>query len=192
MLKFIDLFSGMGGFRIGFEKACQDLNIQCKCVFSSEIKQHALDLYNSHFNETNKHNDITTVNQAEIPEHDILLGGFPCQAFSSAGKRLGFEDLRGTLFFYIAKILKEKKPTAFILENVEGLINHDSGKTFKTILTTLETLDYNVSFQVLNSADFGTAQDRKRIYIVGNSVNKDFCFSKGENSSFTLNSILEK
>ena len=124
-IKFIDLFAGMGGFRLGFENACADLGIETKCVFTSEIKPHAIDVYKSNFIDSEVHGDITQIKPSYIPAFDVLLAGFPCQAFSSAGKRNGFNDTRGTLFFEIEKILKAHKPKCFILENVEGLVSHD-------------------------------------------------------------------
>jgi DNA (cytosine-5)-methyltransferase 1 len=173
-IKYIDLFAGIGGFRIGFENACKKKQISSKCVFSSEIKKHALDVYQENFGNHVIHGDITGINEKEIPDFDVLLAGFPCQAFSSAGKRRGFLDTRGTLFFHIERILREKKPMAFILENVEGLTTHDRidkkkkiGRTFETILGILEELEYKISYKILNSRDFGLAQDRKRIIIVG-------------------------
>ena len=172
MIKFVDLFAGMGGTRLGLERSARNLNIDVKCVFTSEIKPYALKTYNRFFKENNGIVDIVNIDSKDIPDFDILLGGFPCQAFSDAGKRRGFEDTRGTLFFEIARILKDKKPKAFILENVEGLITHDKGKTLSVILSTLEQLKYNVSYKVLDSKYFSTAQSRKRIYIVGTINNK--------------------
>jgi len=173
-IKFIDLFSGIGGFRLGFESACKSLNTDSECVFSSEIKKEAVDTYKINFSENNILGDIKKIKASEIPNFDVLLAGFPCQSFSSAGSRKGFLDTRGTLFFDIQRILKEKKPKGFILENVEGLINHDRdnpkdpiGKTLSTILKILDSLNYKVSYALLNSKNFGLAQDRNRIFIVG-------------------------
>ena len=173
-LKFIDLFAGIGGIRKGFELACADRGITTECVFTSEIKPHAIDILTQNHPDEEIHGDITKIEATDIPDFDFLLAGFPCQAFSSAGKRLGFEDTRGTLFFDVARILKEKQPFGFILENVEGLVNHDRanpgdpiGRTLATILQTLEELGYKFSWRVLNAKDFGVPQDRKRIYIVG-------------------------
>lgn len=167
-VKFIDLFSGLGGIRIGFEEALKDNGLEGKCVFTSEIKKSAIEAYNKNFNDERPINgDITKIPASEIPDFDYLLGGFPCQSFSSAGKRLGFKDTRGTLFFDIARILKEKKPKGFLLENVENLVNHDKGKTFVVIRNTLKDLGYSIGYKVLSGVDFGLAQDRKRIYIIG-------------------------
>ena len=130
-------------------------------------KEHALSAYNTYFKEDHCAIDITKIVAKDIPDFDILLAGFPCQAFSSAGKRLGFYDTRGTLFFDIERILKEKLPSAFILENVEGLITHDKGRTLKIILDSLKNLGYNVNYALLNGQNFGLAQFRNRVYIVG-------------------------
>lgn len=160
--KFIDLFAGIGGFRVVF----QDLG--GKCVFSSEIDLHACKTYESNFGE-NPFNDITKINAKDIPNHDILLAGFPCQAFSIAGRREGFEDTRGTLFFDIARIIKEKKPRTFLLENVKGLMNHAGGKTLSVILKTLrEDLDYYVPDpKIVNAKHHGVPQNRERVFIAG-------------------------
>jgi DNA (cytosine-5)-methyltransferase 1 len=173
-VKFIDLFAGLGGTRIGFEKACFDIGIKSECVFTSEIKEHAIKTYKENFPGSNVSGDITKIKASDIPDFDFLLGGFPCQAFSFAGSRRGFGDTRGTLFFEIERILKEKNPEGFLLENVEGLITHDRvkssdpiGRTLQTILDSLKRLEYNVSWNLLNAADFGVPQSRKRVYIVG-------------------------
>lgn len=173
-IKFIDLFAGIGGIRKGFELACKKNGIASECVFTSEIKPYAVSVLIQNHPEEKVFGDITKIEASEIPDFDILLGGFPCQAFSAAGKRRGFMDTRGTLFFEVERILKEKQPTGFILENVEGLVNHDRenksdkiGRTLSTILSHLENLDYKVSWKVLNANDFGVPQERKRIYIVG-------------------------
>lgn len=173
-LKFIDLFAGLGGTRLGFEQACQELNIQPNCVFTSEIKPYAVSIYQHNFNNEPVFGDITQISEKDIPNFDYLLGGFPCQAFSTAGKKRGFDDTRGTLFFDIVRILKYHKPRGFLLENVEGLVSHDKrnkndkiGNTLQVILSTLSELGYQVSWRILNAKDFGVPQDRKRIYIVG-------------------------
>ncbi|PSW91268.1 DNA cytosine methyltransferase [Photobacterium angustum] len=183
--KFIDLFAGIGGIRLGFESQGG------QCVFSSEWDSHAQKTYEANFGEC-PHGDITKISPKDIPEHDILLGGFPCQAFSIIGKMNGFDDTRGTLFFNIAEILKLKKPKAFMLENVKQLKTHDKGNTFKVIIKTLEDLGYKVNHTVLNALDFGVPQKRERTFIVGFlDHNIDFNFPVGERS-FNLESILEK
>lgn len=173
-IRFVDLFAGIGGIRKGFELACFDRGLKTKCVFTSEIKPHAVEILRQNHPEEEIYGDITQIEAKNIPDFEFLLAGFPCQAFSSAGKRLGFEDTRGTLFFEIERILKEKNPYGFVLENVEGLVTHNKenkkdriGTSFSIILQTLENLDYCVSWRVLNAKDFGVPQDRKRVYIVG-------------------------
>lgn len=169
-VRFADLFAGMGGIRLGFEQALKKYGLKGKPVFVSEIKKAAISVYKENFGDENIAGDITKISASDIPDLDYVLAGFPCQAFSNAGKRLGFEDTRGTLFFDVARIIKEKKPKGFILENVEGLTTHDHGKTFKVITNVLQDLGYKLSYKVLNSADFGLAQNRKRIYIIGNKI----------------------
>lgn len=166
-VKFIDLFAGMGGLRLGFEKAFHSKGIDTECIITSEIKSHAIEALEYNFQHHKFLGDITKVNEKDIEDFDFLLAGFPCQPFSSAGNRLGFDDIRGTLFFDVARILKEKRPYGFLLENVEGLVTHDNGKTLKTILNVLEELDYNVNWRLLDSKYFGVPQSRSRVYIVG-------------------------
>ena len=173
-IKFIDLFAGMGGTRIGFETAAHKLGFNTECVLTSEIKPHAVEALKSNFNEENICGDIREIQTNQIPDFDVLLGGFPCQSFSTAGKGLGFLDTRGTLFFEIERILSAKRPYGFILENVEGLVVHDKekpsdkiGRTLKTILEKLHGIGYQVEWRLLDSKDFGVAQSRLRIYIVG-------------------------
>lgn len=187
-MKYISLFAGIGGFDYALNK------LGHKCVWANEWDKYAAQIYNRNFKHTGSQDsnertisdsagggrdgrgsctngidtrDIRTVSTSEIPDHDLLVGGFPCQAFSIAGKRRGFEDTRGTLFFDVARILKDKKPTYFILENVKGLLSHNNGDTFKTIITTLTELGYDLQWQVLNSKNFGVPQNRERVYIVG-------------------------
>lgn len=197
-IKFIDLFAGMGGFRLGFEQAVLEQNKTPICVFSSEIKPYAIKVYKDNYNNEDVAGDITKIDSSEIPNFDVLLAGFPCQAFSNAGKRQGFLDTRGTMFFEVERILKEKKPRAFILENVDGLVKHDLlnkkdeiGQTLTTILQSLKNLGYLVSWRVLDASNFGVPQARKRIYITGcldSLVNLDE-FKPVIN---TLDTILEK
>lgn len=164
---FIDLFAGIGGMRIAFQ------NLGGKCVFTSEWDKSAQVTYKENFGEM-PYGDITKVNEKDIPDHDVLVAGFPCQAFSIAGRRQGFDDTRGTLFFDVARIIKEKKPKAFLLENVKGLTSHEGGKTLEIILKVLrEDLDYFVPKpEVLNAKDYGVPQKRQRVIIVG--FRKDF------------------
>lgn len=187
----IDLFAGIGGTRLGFH-----LTKKTTVVFSSEIDKFAIKTYEANFGETPK-GDITQIATEDIPNHDILVGGFPCQAFSQAGKKLGFEDTRGTLFFEIARVIKGKNPKCFLLENVRNLVSHDKGKTFKTILSTLQSLGYEVYYALFKAKDFGVPQNRERIYIVGFNKklvpNYDkFTFPKPMNLSTKVGDILEK
>lgn len=168
--KFIDLFAGIGGIRLGFE------SVGGKCVFSSEIDETACKTYEANFGE-HPSGDITKIEAKDIPDFDILLGGFPCQAFSIIGKMEGFEnETCGTLFFEIERILEEKKPKAFMLENVRNLTAHDNGNTFKVIMKHLEALGYTVYAKVLNALDYGVPQKRERIIIVGFLENIFFTF----------------
>lgn len=160
MLKMIDLFAGIGGIRIAFESN------GVKCVMSSEIDKYACDTYFKNFNEMPL-GDITLIKPKDLPEFDIIAAGFPCQPFSLGGLRKGFEDTRGTLFFEVARLIKARKPKAFFLENVEGIVNHDGGKTISVIEDTLKGLGYNFQWKVMNASDYGVPQNRKRWYCVG-------------------------
>lgn len=160
--KIIDLFAGIGGIRLGFQKAFSD---KASFVFSSEMDKFAQATYQANFNDI-PYGDITKIKENTIPSHDIILAGFPCQAFSIAGHRKGFEDTRGTLFFYVARIAKYHKPKVLFLENVKGFKNHDKGNTFKVVKQTLEDMNYKVFAEVLNAKNFGVPQNRERIYIV--------------------------
>jgi DNA (cytosine-5)-methyltransferase 1 len=173
-VRFVDLFAGIGGFRLGFEQACESLGMPARCVFTSEIKPPAIETYKANFHGAEICGDITKIQASLIPDFDVLLAGFPCQAFSTAGKREGFADTRGTLFFEIERILEERRPTALILENVEGLVTHDRadglkspGRTLHVILNSLNNLGYSVTWKVLSASDFGVPQNRRRIFIVG-------------------------
>lgn len=172
-IRFIDLFAGIGGIRLGLEQALRKAGFTPKCVFTSEIKDHAIKVLKQNHPKDKITGDITQVDENSIPDFDILCGGFPCQAFSSAGLRDGFADTRGTLFFDVQRIILAKEPKGFILENVEGLVNHDGGNTLAVILGNLNAANYWVTYKVLNSVDFGVPQERKRIYIVG--IRKDLC-----------------
>lgn len=187
---FIDLFAGIGGIRIAFE------NLGGNCVYSCEWDKYCQETYEANFGEKPV-GDVKDVKEEDVPDHDILTAGFPCQAFSIAGKRGGFEDTRGTLFFDIARILKEKNPKALFLENVKGLMNHRGGETLKTILRVLrKDLGYFVPDpQVVNAKNFGVPQNRERVFIVG--FRKDlgidsFDYPEGNGVKTSLQDILEK
>lgn len=158
-MKYISLFAGIGGFDLALNK------LGFECVYVNEWNKFAAEIYEKNFKHKPDTRDITTVDVSEIPDHDLLVGGFPCQSFSVAGKRGGFQDTRGTLFFDIARIAKAKKPSYLLLENVKGLLSHDEGNTFATIIATLDELGYDCQWQVCNSR-YHTGQNRERIYIL--------------------------
>ncbi len=162
---FIDLFAGIGGFHYALQ------SFGAKCVFASEIDKHASLVYEKNHN-LKPVGDITKIDEKDIPQHDILCAGFPCQAFSISGKQKGFEDTRGTLFFDIARIVKHHQPKILFLENVKNFARHDNGQTLKTVVNILEQLHYTVFYKVLNTSDFGLPQNRERIYFV--CFHKDF------------------
>lgn len=195
-MKYLSLFSGIGGFELGIQQAYEQIQNdsetgrcgqeeslserlmsdissesnkrQCPtCIGYSEIDKYAIATYQKHYPTHHNYGDITKINADELPNFDLLVGGFPCQAFSIAGKRKGFEDTRGTLFFEIARILKAKQPRLFCLENVKGLLSHNNGNTFRTIVSTLNELGYDLQWQVLNSKNFGVPQNRERVFIIG-------------------------
>lgn len=192
-MRIFSTFSGIGGFEIGIENAYRnqqateiEQNRQGRnrtaneggsnvyggskpplCVGYSEIDKYAISVYERNFPNVRNFGDITKINAKELPDFDCLVGGFPCQAFSIAGKRRGFEDTRGTLFFDLARILRAKQPRYFVFENVKGLLSHDNGNTFRTIITAIDELGYDCQWQVLNSKDYGVPQNRERVYIVG-------------------------
>jgi DNA (cytosine-5)-methyltransferase 1 len=190
-LRFIDLFAGIGGFRYAMRNACEEFGAKVECVFTSEIDKECRKVYKENFGDT-PHGDITKIPAESIPGHDILLAGFPCQPFSIIGQMKGFDDTRGTLFFDIARILKEKKPSAFVLENVKLLVGHDKGKTLKKILKTLKDLGYHTTYKVLNALDFGLPQKRERVFIVGFRKPCFFQWPLGKMTMKPLNEILEK
>lgn len=189
-LKFIDLFCGIGGFRVAMDEACRENNLVPECVFSSDIDLSCQVSYEANFGHKPS-GDITKIDETEIPDHDILFAGFPCQPFSIIGQRQGFNDIRGTLFFDIARIIKHKQPKAFILENVKQLVGHDKGKTLKVILTTLEELGYHVQFAVLNALDYGLPQKRERVIIVGHREPILFSFPSPIRPFKPLTEVLE-
>jgi len=185
----IDLFAGIGGIRLGFEQAFES---SIKFVFSCEIDENCRKTYRANFDEIPEE-DIREYPIPEIEDFDILLAGFPCQSFSRAGKRKGFKGKRGNLFFYIKEILEEKQPEAFFLENVDNLLVHDKGRTFLTIRNILESeLKYYLHIKIINAVNFGLAQNRKRIYIIGFKKNLQFKFPKGENDDIKLELFLEE
>ena len=186
--KAIDLFAGIGGIRLGFTNAFKE-NIEF--VFSSEIDKYAQQTYKANF-DGDVAGDITKIDEKDIPSHDILLAGFPCQAFSIAGKRLGFEDTRGTLFFEVARIIKYHKPKILFLENVKGFVNHDNGNTFRVVKETLEEMGYKVFTKVLNAKDFGVPQNRERIYIVAFLDDIEFEFPEALCTEVSIKSKLQK
>jgi len=164
MIEYIDLFAGIGGLRLGFESALEKAAMSSRCVLSSEIDQKACQTYKMNFAE-HPSGDIRGI--LDIPPFDMMLAGFPCQPFSYAGKRMGFGDTRGTLFFEIERILRQSRPKAFLLENVRGLKTHDRGRTFETIISCLHRLGYGTNELVLNSSDFNVPHNRVRLYILG-------------------------
>ncbi len=189
--RFIDLFAGIGGIRIPFQE------LGGICVFSSEWDQFAQKTYKANFGETPS-GDITKIESSSIPDFDVLLGGFPCQPFSSAGLKKGFADTRGTLFFEIERILRDKRPKAFLLENVKQLQTHDKGRTLSVILSHIDALDYYVKYAILRAGDFGVPQNRERTYIVGFDKNYydmpeeyDFQFPEPTYEKTRLGDILE-
>lgn len=201
-IRVVDLFAGIGGLRSGVINGLREQGHITEVVFTSEIKKTAIQVLEQNYPDEPITGDITKVNASDVPDHDLLLAGFPCQAFSYAGARLGFQDqAKGTLFFDVARILQEKKPARFILENVEGLINHDPdpadknaayGRTFKTIISTLENLGYKVDWRLLVATDFGVPQVRKRVFITGAlDVTPDLSLIR-KSKSKPLSSILEK
>jgi DNA (cytosine-5)-methyltransferase 1 len=192
-MKYFSTFSGIGGFELGIQLAYEKLCIKNKeqglqgardteglnsqrnhlsehgltCIGFSEIDKYASAIYQKHFPTHHNYGDITKIVAEDLPDFDLLVGGFPCQAFSIAGKRGGFEDTRGTMFFELARILRAKQPRLFLFENVKGLLSHDGGKSFATIIQTLDELGYDCQWQVLNSKNHGVPQNRERIFIIG-------------------------
>ena len=162
-IKYLSIFSGIGGFEYGMQQS----NKEFECIGYSEVDKYAKSIYKKHFPEHKDLGDATKIRTEELADFDLLVGGFPCQAFSMAGYRKGFDDTRGTLFFELARILKDKRPKYFLFENVKGLLSHDKGKTFQTILEVLSDLGYDVEWCVLNSKNYGVPQNRERVYIKG-------------------------
>jgi len=190
-VRFIDLFCGIGGFRFALEAVARKSFVDAQCVFSSDIDLDCQKAYKANFGES-PHGDITKIEADKIPDHDILLAGFPCQPFSIIGQMKGFDDTRGTLFFDIARILEAKRPKAFVLENVKLLAGHDGGKTLKKILKTLADLGYYAEYRVLNALDFGLPQKRERIWIVGFRDSQYIAWPQGGVPMMPLSKILER
>jgi DNA (cytosine-5)-methyltransferase 1 len=182
--RFIDLFAGIGGMRIPFDE------LGAVCVFSSEWDKHAQKNYHANFGHLPS-GDITQINESDIPQFDILLAGFPCQPFSNAGYKKGFDDTRGTLFFDICRIVDHHKPKVLLLENVKGFVSHNKGQTFAIVKSTLQKLGYTVYYQVLNAKDFGVPQNRERIYIVAFLGKRFFSFPEETIKSVRVGDILD-
>lgn len=190
MVKIIDLFAGIGGFHLAFSR------LGAKCVLASEIDEFARKTYEINFKSHNPElfdhhfvGDIRNLAASDVPEYDILCGGFPCQPFSGSGKQLGFADTRGTLFFEIARLLQENQPRAFFLENVKNLVSHDKGNTFKVIVSVLEELGYRVSWKVIKATDFGLPTFRPRTYLVG-FKDHEFVFPNPIPLTMTMSDVL--
>ena len=162
-LKVFSMFTGIGGFELGLKNS----NIEHELIGYSEIDPYAIKIFEKHFPEIKNYGDATNIRGNEIKDFDLLVGGFPCQSFSLAGKRRGFDDTRGTLFFDISRIISIKQPQFLVLENVKGLLSHDRGETLSRILTILTKLGYKIEYRVLNSKDYGVPQHRERIFIIG-------------------------
>lgn len=189
-VRFVDLFCGIGGFRYAIENVARELGVKCACVLSSDIDPHCQVAYAANFGEPPL-GDIQNIRSKSIPDHDVLLAGFPCQPFSIIGHRKGFEDARGTLFFEIARILEAKTPSAFVLENVKLLAGHNGGRTLARILEVLRNLGYQVDCRVLNALDFGLPQKRERLFIVGLRDHGAFEWPRGGIPMTPLTKILE-
>ncbi|MGX1436501.1 DNA (cytosine-5-)-methyltransferase [Mammaliicoccus sciuri] len=187
-VKYIDLFAGIGGFHAAMDK------FGATCVFASEWDKFAKETYFRNYN-IEPHGDITKIDAADIPDHDILCAGFPCQPFSVSGKRMGFEDTRGTLFFDVARITKMKQPKLLFLENVKNFLTHDNGKTLATVKSTLEELGYDFYYKVLNASQYGLPQNRERIYMIAIRKDlkyKEFEFPEPTNEVVNLKMFLEE
>jgi DNA (cytosine-5)-methyltransferase 1 len=190
MIRIIDLFAGIGGIRLGFEQAFRKENVDC--VFTSEINKSAVETYKANFGIENIFGDITKIDSADIPDHDILLAGFPCQPFSTAGLRKGFDDERANAFFEIERILLEKKPKIFLLENVKHLRSANNGEAFQMIKERLINAGYKIFYEVLSGKDFGVPQNRERLFIVGFlDHNVDFQFPAPPKIPTKVGDILE-
>lgn len=190
-IRYADLFCGIGGFRYAAINTFAKYGISSECVMSSDIDRYAQESYAANFGEKPL-GDITQINESDVPNHDLLFAGFPCQPFSIIGLGKGFDDTRGTLFFEIARIINAKKPRAFVLENVKRLARHEGGRTLKIILNTLREQGYFVEYKVLNALDCGLPQKRERIVIVGSLIPFNMNWPKKVENGKTLNDILER
>ncbi|MDR2152021.1 MAG: DNA (cytosine-5-)-methyltransferase [Helicobacteraceae bacterium] len=191
VVRFVDLFCGAGGFRQAAIEAFAARNIASDCVFSCDVDRFCQDSYEANFGER-PHGDITKIDENDIPDHDILFAGFPCQPFSIIGQMRGFEDTRGTLFFEVARIIKRKKPKALILENVKQLSKHNGGKTLQVVMATLKELGYDAKHAILNALDYGLPQKRERVIIAGFREKNDFTFPPPIKPYKPLSQILER
>lgn len=198
-IRTADFFAGIGGIRLGFDKAAKRSGRETRTVFANDIDPKCLETYENRFGAGSMTlGDISKIDADDIPDFDVMLGGFPCQAFSLAGHQLGFKDMRGTLIFELARILKRKRPRAFLLENVQALRNHDRGRTLATIIRVLDKeMDYEVKIASLNSRYFGVPQNRPRLYIVGfarqgNSTTENFELPEEGKQSKVIRDILEE
>ena len=191
VIRYIDLFCGIGGFRVAMNQTAPANGIEPVCVFSSDIDEDCQTAYEGNFGER-PIGDIKAVDEKLVPDHDLLLGGFPCQPFSIIGHMKGFEDTRGTLFFDIARILKEKKPKAFVLENVKLLVGHNGGRTLGRIMETLRDIGYQADYRVFNALKFGLPQKRERVFIVGFLKPTLFDWPVGGVPMKPLSDVLEK
>lgn len=187
-MKYFSMFSGIGGFELGIQQALPD----AECVGFTEVDKYAISIYKKHFKGHHNYGDATRIIPSELPDFQLLVGGFPCQAFSLAGKRRGFGDTRGTLFFEIERVLKEKRPRLLVLENVKGLLSHDEGRSISVISATLDELGYDLQWDVCNSKNHGVPQNRERIFIVGHlratgqSAKQIFPLTKGNRQSSSI------
>ena len=166
-LRYFSAFSGIGGFELALQKASEGLFLAPTCVGHSEIDKYALSVYKRHFTGNKNYGDITKINTNTLPDFDLLVGGFPCQSHSALGKRAGLNDERGELFFDLARILKDKRPKYFVLENVKGLLSSNNGQAFRTILTALDEMGYGIAWGVFNAQFFASPQARERLVIIG-------------------------
>lgn len=190
IIRFVDLFCGIGGFHLATTAVCEENDLLPVCIFASDYDPDVQKAYEKNFGQKPA-GDITKIDAAEIPDHEILFAGFPCQPFSICGSMNGFEDTRGTLFFDIARILAVKQPKAFILENVKQLQSHRQGETLRRIMETISTLGYHAEYRVLNALHFGVPQKRERIFIVGFREPTAFCWPIGGIPMKPLSQILE-